>query len=77
MSLDSDMSDRAATLQEAVDKFVHTFEHPQTLDLHYESEGQEKQTAITVDDGDDAVTYELRFDGSEDENEPALRFVSE
>lgn len=77
MGLDVDVNARAATLQESVDAIVQTFEHPQALELTYESDGQEKRTIIHVDRGEGTETYELRFDASEDGNEPGIVPVPE
>lgn len=69
--------DSAATLQEAIDTVAQVFSHPVEMELHYRGDSGEKLTAITVTDGDETATYELRFDGSDDRNEPTLRAVRE
>lgn len=77
MNRESNLSDRAATLQEAIDSIVQTFGHPEALKLSYENTGQEKRTIIEFADDAETVTYELRFDGSEADNEPELVSIRE
>lgn len=64
--------DRASQLQEAVDMIVQTFDHPTTLSIDYTVTGGEKQTTVDVVTPNGTVTYELVYDGRDDESEPEL-----
>jgi hypothetical protein len=41
------------------------------------SDGMDKRTVITIRDDEGESKFELRYDGSADENEPVLELVRE
>lgn len=62
-------------LQEAIDTIIQSFGHPETISLTYTFENGQKRTILDVPTGDDTATYELVYDGQDDDEEPELRSV--
>lgn len=62
----------ASQLQEAIDVIVRTFDHPPSLSLDYSFDDGTKRTTFEIGTPDGETTYELRYEGRDDEEEPEL-----
>lgn len=69
---DGEQSERASTLQEAVDVLVSAFDYPTKLSVEYAVEAGTKRTLFEVTARDESATYELSYDGRSDDSEPML-----
>lgn len=70
-------SGSTSQLQEAIDTIVQSFGHPETISVTYAFENGQKQTRIEVPAGDGTTTYELVYDGQDDNAEPEIKSVTE
>ncbi|MFC7116654.1 MULTISPECIES: hypothetical protein [Halobacteriales] len=70
-------SESTSQLQEAIDTIVQAFSHPETISVTYTFEDGQKRTMIEVPTGDGATTYELVYNGQDDDAEPELKSVDE
>lgn len=70
-------SGSTSQLQEAIDTIVQSFGHPETISVTYTFEDGHKRTIIEVPTGDGTTTYELVYDGQDDDAEPELKSVDE
>ncbi|WP_232688978.1 hypothetical protein [Halobacterium zhouii] len=70
-------SGSTSQLQEAIDTIVQAFGHPETISVTYTFEDGQKRTMIEVPAGDGTTTYELVYDGQDDDTEPELKSVDE
>jgi hypothetical protein len=61
---------QAAQLQEAIDTIAQTFDYPPSLSIHHEPTAQAKQTTIELEATGE--TFELSYQGTDDEAEPEL-----
>lgn len=75
--MSSSLEDEAATVQEAIDTIVQAFDYPQAFELTYTSEKGTKRSIIEISDGEPGMTYELRFDGGQEDTEPTLTTIQE
>jgi hypothetical protein len=64
-----------AQLQEAIDTVVNVFDHPEELSVNYTFENGTKRTIIEVSTGEDRNTYELVYDGQDEDTEPELNSI--
>lgn len=67
----------AASLQEAIDTVVQTFDYPGQLSIQYESIDGRKVTTIEIEREGEIETFELRFRPDEPNGNPVLRRVPE
>lgn len=68
-------SENTSQLQEAIDTIAQSFDHPDTISITYTSEDGRKRTTIEVATEGHAVTYELGYDGRDDDAEPELKVI--
>lgn len=73
---DSSRKDRSlqhvSQLQEAIDTIVQAFDHPSSMTMDYEVDGNTKRTRFEVATTDGYTTYELVYEGLDDDAEPSL-----
>jgi hypothetical protein len=72
MTNDQLPTERASQLQEAIDTIVRTFDYPTDISIEYASEDGTKRTRFIVNITDEERTYELSYDGTDEETEPEL-----
>lgn len=68
-------SKSSSQLQEAIDTIVQSFGHPETITISYTFESGQKRTTIEVPTDSGSTTYELVYDGRDDDTEPELKPV--
>lgn len=73
--MEGKQSPRASQLQEAIDTIVQTFDYPSSVSVDYEAADGTKRTTFEVSTPEGGATYELVYDGSEDDAEPTLSSV--
>lgn len=64
--------EKAPQLQEAIDVVVQVFDYPPDLSIRYNGSESTKRTRFEVDTGDGTSTYELRYDGRDEDADPEL-----
>lgn len=64
-------------LQEAIDVIAQSFGYPETLSIEYTSRGGQKKTIFKIQTGDSGTTYELVYNGQDDNAEPVLNRIDE
>lgn len=62
----------SSQLQEAIDTIVQIFDHPEAISINHLLEDGQKRTTFEITT-EDIVTYELVYNGHDDEAEPELR----
>lgn len=70
--MDGESPQRASQLQEAIDTVVQAFDYPSSISVDYEAIESTKRTTFEVTTADGSVTYELVYEGTEDEDEPEI-----
>lgn len=75
--MSSSLDDEAATVQAAIDTIVQAFAYPHSFELTYTSENGTKRSVIDITDGEPGMTYELRFEGGQEDTEPTLTTIQE
>lgn len=78
MSAEEELSVRtAASLQEAIDTIVQTFDYPEQLSIRYRSVDGRKLTSIEIEGEHGTETFEMRFRADEPNENPVLTRVTD
>lgn len=68
-------SNASPQLQEAIDTVVQLLDYPESISIEYTTEGEQKQTRFEVSTTDGSATYELIYNGRDENAKPELRQI--